>query len=111
MDVLQRVRDCIEQTQRVKLLVQAGELRAAREQLRVGKLSHLRLDMKDATEVLSTARPSFDRFEALEVTGMLEALDASLRRGAQDDAVMETQMLLTQLREISQELSVGMPLP
>lgn len=106
-DVAQRLDGCVEQAQRVRLLVQVGDMRSAREQLRTQKLSHLRLDIRDASEAMSKARPSFERFEAMEVVGVLEALDASLRREAKEDALSEVDMLLVQLREISQELAMA----
>lgn len=107
VDVGRRVDGCIASVQRVRQLIQLDDVRLAREELRKDKLSHLRSDVKDATVALARSRPTFERFEAMEVTGALEALDASLRRGAKQDALSEVDMLLLQLQEISNELAMA----
>lgn len=107
VDVARRIDGCLAQAQRVRQLIQLDDVRMAREELRKEKLSHLRLDVKDASIALARSRPTFERFEAMEVTGALEALDASLRRGAKEDALSEVDMLLVQLQEISEELAMA----
>lgn len=107
VDVARRIDGCLVQAQRVRQLIQLDDVRMAREELRKEKLSHLRLDVKDASIALARSRPTFERFEAMEVNGALEALDASLRRGAKEDALSEVDMLLVQLQEISEELAMA----
>ncbi|KAK3248890.1 hypothetical protein CYMTET_41661 [Cymbomonas tetramitiformis] len=78
-EVVTRLSKAQAQLQRATTLAAAGEYRAARELLRTGPVGSIRDDLQRLASFVAVERPTFDRFEALALTGALEAFDESMK--------------------------------
>jgi len=106
-EVAYRLRKAQTQLQRSVALAKEGQYSGARNLLRDGEVQEIRGDLRKLAVFLSPVRPTFDRFEALALTGALEAYDSSMRevqRGSEivtaEDVATNGDMLMKSMEEI-----------
>jgi hypothetical protein len=76
----------------------AGEYENARQLLRKGSLNSVRTDLQKVAVYLRVQRPTFSQFEALAVTGGLDAFDNSMRARLQGVEVGRCRLRLSNPR-------------
>ena len=74
-----RLNLALDELRRAQQLASVGEYTNARAMLRKGNLESVRGDLVKVGAYLRVQRPTFDQFEALAVTGGLDAFDNAMR--------------------------------
>ena len=74
-----RLQQALAELGRANTLASTGDYDAARQIIRKGSCASLRLDVDKVAKYVALQRPTFDRFEGLELIGALDAFDASMR--------------------------------
>ena len=74
-----RLNLALDELRRAQQLASVGEYANARAMLRKGNLESVRGDLVKVGAYLRVQRPTFDQFEALAVTGGLDAFDNAMR--------------------------------